>query len=241
MQSVAVCCSVLQCDAVCRSHTWNSASSSSCRKSCFLLQCVAVFWSVLQCVPFCCSVLQLARAQRLRADRAAAAKHFPQVSALKCVAVCCSCSVLQCVACVAVCCSRSYFWSCRQIVLLSQLWFECNTLLIWLQHTATHCNTLQHTATHCNTLQHTATLELLPNHSTTSALTTPAFLCTPYPIRNDIFESSFESQSSILPGPFLLKCGKWDLRAFYWNMANDPIPFEVTLSEALSNLEAQSS
>jgi len=27
----------------------------------------------------------------------------------------------------------------------------------WIQHTATHCNTLQHTATHCNTLQHTAT------------------------------------------------------------------------------------
>jgi len=25
----------------------------------------------------------------------------------------------------------------------------------WLQHTATHCNTLQHTATHYNTLQHT--------------------------------------------------------------------------------------
>jgi len=26
---------------------------------------------------------------------------------------------------------------------------------VYLQHTATHCNTLQHTATHCNTLQHT--------------------------------------------------------------------------------------
>jgi len=36
----------------------------------------------------------------------------------------------------------------------------CNTLyaiIIELKHTATHCNTLQHTATHCNTLQHTAT------------------------------------------------------------------------------------
>ena len=33
----------------------------------------------------------------------------------------------------------------------------CNTLQHWLQHAATHCNTLQHTATHCNTLQHTAT------------------------------------------------------------------------------------
>ena len=26
----------------------------------------------------------------------------------------------------------------------------------YLQHTATHCNTLQHTAKHCSTLQHTA-------------------------------------------------------------------------------------
>jgi len=45
---------------------------------------------------------------------------------------------------------------------------NCNTLqkkrraddldaLIYLQHPATHCNTLQHTATHCNTLQHTTT------------------------------------------------------------------------------------
>ena len=40
---------------------------------------------------------------------------------------------------------------------------HCNTLrhtathCITLQHTATYCNTLQHTATHCNTLQHTAT------------------------------------------------------------------------------------
>jgi len=33
----------------------------------------------------------------------------------------------------------------------------CNIILVRLQHTATHCNTLQHTATHCNTLQHTAT------------------------------------------------------------------------------------
>jgi len=27
---------------------------------------------------------------------------------------------------------------------------------LWLQYTATHCNTLQHTATHCNTLQYSA-------------------------------------------------------------------------------------
>jgi len=39
---VAVCCSVLQCDAVC----------------CSVLQCGAVWCSVLQCVAVCCSVLQ---------------------------------------------------------------------------------------------------------------------------------------------------------------------------------------
>jgi len=51
--------------------------------------------------------------------------------------------------------------------ILSDMHYSC---VIWLQHTATHCNTLQHTATHCdcvtciirvwsdcNTLQHTAT------------------------------------------------------------------------------------
>jgi len=35
----------------------------------------------------------------------------------------------------------------------------------YLQHNATHCNTLQHTATHCNTLQHTAAYSA--THSTT--------------------------------------------------------------------------
>jgi len=36
---------------------------------------------------------------------------------------------------------------------------SCNigVLEMWVQRTATHCNTLQHTAIHCNTLQHTAT------------------------------------------------------------------------------------
>jgi len=64
-----VCCSVLQCVAVCcrfatlMSHRFATLIS--------LLQCVAVCCSVLQCVAVCCSALQ-------------------------CVAVCCS--VLQCVA-----------------------------------------------------------------------------------------------------------------------------------------------
>jgi len=42
------------------------------------------------------------------------------------------------------------FW---EVCYLQHTATHCNTL----QHTATHCNSLQHTATHCNTLQHTAT------------------------------------------------------------------------------------
>ena len=33
--------------------------------------------------------------------------------------------------------------------------------ILYVQRTATHCNTLQYTATHCNTLQHTATHQML--------------------------------------------------------------------------------
>ena len=49
---VAVCCSVLQCDAVCYSVLQCVAVC------CSVLQCVAVCCSVLQCVALCCSVLQ---------------------------------------------------------------------------------------------------------------------------------------------------------------------------------------
>ena len=81
LSEVAVCCSVLQCIAVC----------CSCSVCCSVLQCikppklseVAVYCSVLQCVAVCCSVLNFQNSQKL-----------------DCVAVCCS--VLQC---VAVCCS----------------------------------------------------------------------------------------------------------------------------------------
>jgi len=39
------------------------------------------------------------------------------------------------------------------------------TVIVCLQHTATHCNTLQHTATHCNTLQHTASHCITLHHT----------------------------------------------------------------------------
>jgi len=47
-----------------------------------------------------------------------------------------------------------YVYICIYIYRLLHMW-RCD---LWLQHTATHCDTLQHTATHCNTLQHTAKL-----------------------------------------------------------------------------------
>ena len=102
----SVCCSVLQCVAVCRNVSELQLVAEccvlhlACSSTLYVLQCVAVCCSVLQCVAVCCSVLQ-------------------------CVAVCCSvsqceqvavsCDVSQCVAagmftdapCAAVRCSVS--------------------------------------------------------------------------------------------------------------------------------------
>ena len=65
LQCIAVCCFVLQCIAV-------YCSVLQCiAVCCFVLQCIAVYCSVLQCIAVCCSVLQY-------------------------IAVCCS--VVQCVA-----------------------------------------------------------------------------------------------------------------------------------------------
>ena len=50
----AVCCSVLQCVAVCRSHAIHTYSECVA-VCCSVLQCVAVCCSVLQCVAVCCS------------------------------------------------------------------------------------------------------------------------------------------------------------------------------------------
>ena len=74
LQCAAVCCSVVQCGVVCCSMCWS------------VLQRVAVYCSVLQC---CCSsgTRTMRRCSRVL-----------RRSVLQCVAVCCSCSVLQCVA-----------------------------------------------------------------------------------------------------------------------------------------------
>jgi len=140
-----VCCSVLQCVAVCV-----VVCCSVLVVCCIVLQCVAVCcsWLQLQCDEMCCNVLQCVAA-----------------SCCECGTVCCRVwnkfiilgeqthdysSVLRCVAV----CGISY-WANT----FTTVYCTCSTgnLSHTLQHTATRCNTLQHTATHCNTLQHTAT------------------------------------------------------------------------------------
>jgi len=81
--------------------------------------CVAVYYTELQCVVVCCSVMQFYIPLQLAEVPRSNASLSP-VSVLQCVAMCCSvlqcvamcCSVLQCIAvccsvlqCVAVCCS----------------------------------------------------------------------------------------------------------------------------------------
>jgi len=102
-----MCCSVLQCVAVCYTplfphHHLRQAHFSVLRcvaVCCSVLQYVAVCCSALQCVAVCCSVLHTSFSSSSSSP-----------STFQCVAVCCS--MLQCVAarcsalqCVAVCCS----------------------------------------------------------------------------------------------------------------------------------------
>ena len=56
-----MCCSVLQCVAVCCSEeSSESEQSRIVSVCCSVLQCVAVCCSVLQCVAVCCSMSQFA-------------------------------------------------------------------------------------------------------------------------------------------------------------------------------------
>jgi len=62
---IALCCSVLQRVAVCCSmlHASTCHCSSGCIADMYLLNCVAVYRSVLQRVAVCCSVLQCVAAR----------------------------------------------------------------------------------------------------------------------------------------------------------------------------------
>jgi len=73
-----VCCSVLQCVAVC-CNICQSFCIAELRYQVCVLQCVAVCCSVLQCVAVCCNICQSFCIAELRY----------QVCVLQCVAVCC--------------------------------------------------------------------------------------------------------------------------------------------------------
>ena len=97
LQYVAVCCSVLQCAAVCLQCVAVCCSLLQCAAVC--LRCVAVYCSVLR------SVGQLARVELCHVHTSVCCSMLQYVavycSLLQCAAVCCS--VLQCV--VAMRCS----------------------------------------------------------------------------------------------------------------------------------------
>jgi len=127
---------------------------------------------MLQCVAVCCSVLQCGHVSSACCHVYIFTPHTP--SYLMCVGVKVCCSVLQCVAvccsvlqCVAVCCSVLQcvaVWSCIYLLFVG-VKVCCSVFMhltvCCLQYTSTHCNT-PHTScillcAVCNTLQHTAT------------------------------------------------------------------------------------
>ena len=164
---IHVCCSVLQCVAVCM-HTCmhlvytykyifvstmpqkaNAIPHSNTHEThvfravcCSVSQCVAVCCSVLRCVVVCCSVLQ-------------------------CVAVCCSvlqrvavsCSVLNvCMQCVAVCCS---VLQRAPSSLFPQNASALPNPILTKQRVAACCSVLQRVAVCCSVLQCVAVHRLI--------------------------------------------------------------------------------
>jgi len=113
---------------------------------CTVFHFFALFWTVLQSVAACFSVLQqcvaVAKTHRITCLLRSLSASPPLIMGLFCK------SDLR-----------------RQGLLLCL--GHCNTL----QHTATHCNTLQHTATHCNTLQRTASHGITLQHTETQCNT----------------------------------------------------------------------
>jgi len=79
-----VCCGVLQCIAACCTCSVVNDEGISCHAK--VLQCVAVYYSALQCVAVCCSIV----------NHEGVSEHAEEAQS---VAGCCS--VLHC---VAVCC-----------------------------------------------------------------------------------------------------------------------------------------
>jgi len=98
-----VCCSALQCVAVCCSVSLFQRVAGNCY--CSVLQCVAVCCSVLQCVAACCSLLQCVKC--VETLREIAVKYIEQRGNFyrhPCRRVACVADMLQCVCVLQVCC-----------------------------------------------------------------------------------------------------------------------------------------
>jgi len=163
LQCGAVCCSVLQCVAVC----WERAGvprfsgnvmqcsavfcsvlqfvgkGQGCPDFQAMLQCVAVCCSVLHCIAVCCSVLENGVGAQILRRR--------QYNVAACCSVWCSarcsvwCSVRCSVWCSVRCCNT------LQHTATPFSLFSTSGQQNKATHTTTYCNTLKHTATHCNT------------------------------------------------------------------------------------------
>jgi len=140
-----VCCSVLQCGAV-----WCSVLPcvKVCVVRCCVLLCVAVRYRVVPCIAVCCSVLQ---------RFSLCWSVWSALPVCCCVVLCVTarCRVLQC---VVVWCIDYIFWSSLLLLNIYQLYMRARTHY-------THTHTLTHTRTHTRT--HTLTHTQLHTHTRT--------------------------------------------------------------------------
>jgi len=143
----AVCCSVLQCVAVCCSVLqWKSRTK--CAVCCSVLQ-----WKSQTKCAVCCSVLLFVPVRHIYIH----IRVCVAVCVLQCVAVCYS--VLQC---VAVCCSETYIYPyihahIHTLVHIEKMSRECSKISdemrSVLQRVAVCCSVLQCVAVCCSVLQ----------------------------------------------------------------------------------------
>jgi len=205
-QRAGMCCSVLQCVAVC---------VAVC---CSVLQCVAVYCSVLQCIAVCCIVCCSRQASTTSSYTLATRRYV-----LHCVALCCS-----------VCCSRSApTTSGSQLAGVLQCVSACGSVLhcvalfvaadhrqnirlhtgkdgsfVFLSQLPTKFFTHTHTCTH--TLSHTCTCmyrnirNMLQSPSCTHTLShirthTHIYICM-YGNMLHVLQSHFKKKKSLLGG-----------------------------------------
>jgi len=161
-QSVAVCCSVLQCTTVCYSRLQCVAVC------CSVLQCVAVCCSVLQCVAVCCSVLQC-----IAVCRYASTQKHSRALMLQCVVAVHCCSALPCaphilrttvMRCAVQANDNTRWASVLQCVAVCRSVLQCGAVCCSVAQCVELCKSvLQGVAVYCMVLQCAAcTPNLLP-------------------------------------------------------------------------------